>query len=243
MFQVNEQYAKRVKEAIDTLAASFAYTFASDMLITFDRNLSFREDGRFVRAFEPETADELEKSIEWRLHVLCWCAANALRAEGDFVECGVFRGVSTAVAARFLEFAGQPRAWYLYDTFQGIPGDQLNAGDVSPPRFAEPGLYESVVQRFAVYPNIHVVRGRIPDVLAERAPGKVAFMHLDLNSALAEKAALEFFADRFAPGAFVVLDDYGWRGFRPQKLVADAFFGARGRPIMELPTGQGVVMI
>jgi hypothetical protein len=80
-------------------------------------------------------------------------------------------------------------------------------------------------------------------VLAERAPEKVAFLHLDLNSAVAEAAALEFFATRFSPGAFVLLDDYGWRGFRPQKLAADRFFGRLGKPIMELPTGQGVAMI
>jgi hypothetical protein len=243
MFQVRQAYAQRVKEAIDTLAEAFGHTFAGDMLITLDRNVSFFEDRRFMQAFEPAALDETEKSLIWRVHVLCWCASNALRAEGDYVECGVFRGLSTAVAARYLDFGGQPRAWYLYDTFQGIPADQPNPGQSSPPYYEERELYESVVRRFAEYGNIHVLRGRIPEVLAERAPARVAFLHLDLNSAVAEEAALEYFAGRFAPGAFVVLDDYGWRGFRPQKLVADRVFGRLGKPIMELPTGQGIVMI
>jgi hypothetical protein len=243
MFQVRQEYAQRVKQAIDTLAEAFGYTFAGDMMIALDRNVSFLEDERFMQAFNAEAADDTEKSLVWRIHVLCWCAFNSLRAAGDFVECGVFRGLSTKVAARWLDFARQPRAWYLYDTFAGIPADQLKPGDASPPYYEEAGLYESVVRRFAEYRNVHVVRGRVPEVLAERAPEKVAFLHLDLNSAVAEAAALEFFATRFSPGAFVLLDDYGWRGFRPQKLAADRFFGRLGKPIMELPTGQGVAMI
>ena len=243
MFLVQPEYAQRVQEAIRTLAASYASTFAGDMLITFDRNTGFLEDERFMQFFAAEARDQNEKGLVWRLHVLCWCAHNSLRVDGDFVECGVYRGLSTAVAARVLDFGQQPRAWYLYDTFAGIPGDQLNTGHTSPDYFQAPGLYEAAVQRFAPFPNIRVVRGRIPEVLAEGAPARVAFMHLDLNSAVAETAALEFFADRLQPGAFVVLDDYGWRGYREQKLAADRFFGARGKPVMELPTGQGVVMI
>jgi predicted O-methyltransferase YrrM len=243
MFFVNPAYAERVQQAIATLSEAFGYTFAGDMMLTFHRNMSFFEDARYMQAFNEEAADEREKSLVWRLHVLCWFARQALRAEGDFVECGVFRGLSTIVAARMLDFAHSGRQWYLYDTFAGIPADQLNPGEDSPGLYATPGLYEACVKRFARYPNIHVVRGRIPEVLAERAPARVAFLHLDLNSAAAESAALDRFRERLAPGAVVLLDDYGWRAFRAQKLAADEFFGKLDKPIMELPTGQGVVVI
>ena len=243
MFFVNPAYAERVHQAIDTLSEAFGYTFAGDMMLTFHRNMGFFEDARYMQAFNEEAADEREKSLVWRLHVYCWFARQALRAEGDFVECGVFRGFSTIVAARMLDFARSGRQWFLYDTFAGIPSDHLNPGDGSPELYAAPGLYEACVKRFAPYSNIHVVRGRIPEVLAERAPERVAFLHLDLNSAVAESAALGFFRERLAPGAVVLLDDYGWRAYRPQKLVADEFFGELGKPILELPTGQGVVVI
>jgi len=243
MFRVLPGQAERVKRAIDTLAECYAHIFANDMLITLDRNTSFLEDVPYIQAFNAAAQDETDHSLLWRLHVLCWCARNSLRVEGDFVECGVYRGMSAAVAARYLDFGSQSRAWYLYDTFTGIPADHLDPGHVNPDYFQAPGLYEAAVQRFAEYPNVHVIRGRIPEILAERAPEKVAFLHLDMNSAAAEAAALEFFAGRFSPGAFVVLDDYGWRGYRAQKLEADRIFGRLGKPIMELPTGQGMVMI
>ena len=243
MFFVNPAYAERVQQAIATLSEAFGYTFAGDMMLTFHRNMSFFEDARYMQAFNEEAADEREKSLVWRLHVYCWFARQALRAEGDFVECGVFRGFSTIVAARTLDFAQSGRQWFLYDTFAGIPSDQLNPGEDSPGLYAAPGLYEACVKRFAPYPKIHVVRGRIPEVLAERSPERVAFLHLDLNSAAAESAALEYFRGRLAPGAVVLLDDYGWRAFRPQKLVADELFGKLDKPILELPTGQGVVVV
>jgi hypothetical protein len=48
--------------------------------------------------------------------------------------------------------------------------------------------------------------------------------------------------DRVAPGGAVVLDDYGWNGYRPQKDAEDRFFAARGYSVLELPTGQGLVI-
>jgi len=64
-----------------------------------------------------------------------------------------------------------------------------------------------------------------------------------MNSAPAEIAALAYFWERLVPGALVLLDDYGWRGYRAQKLAEDPFFAARGLQVMELPTGQGMVMV
>lgn len=243
MFWVKKEDEPKFNEAVDTLSKIFGFTFAGDMLITFNRNMGFFEDARFMEAFNGNVRFPVEKTLIWRLHVLCWNALNSLRVEGDFVECGVFQGFCSAVATRYLDFGSVDKQWYLYDTFSGIPPDQLNPGHRNSPDFEQPGLYEGVVQRFAGYRNVHVVRGRVPDVLHERAPEKVAFMHIDMNSAAAELAALEFFWERLSPGAAIVLDDYGWRGYRAQKLAEDPFFAARGRQVLELPTGQGLVLV
>jgi O-methyltransferase len=40
----------------------------------------------------------------------------------------------------------------------------------------------------------------------------------------------------------LVLDDYGWEGYRAQKLAEDAWLQARGFHVIELPTGQGMVI-
>lgn len=105
-----------------------------------------------------------------------------------------------------------------------------------------PQLYRSVVERFADVPNVIVKQGRIPEVLTESAPEKIAFMYLDMNNAEAEVDALEVLWDRMAPGAMLILDEYGWRAYREQKLAEDAWLQVRGFHVIELPTGHGLVI-
>lgn len=243
MFWVKKEDEPKFNQAVQMLTEVFGKTFAGDMLITFNRNMSFLDDAKFMAAFDPNVTNPVERTLIWRLHVLCWNALNSLRVAGDFVECGVFQGFCSAVAARYLDFGSVDKQWYLYDTFSGIPPDQLNPGHRNSPDFEIPGQYEACRARFSAYRNVHVVQGRVPEVLRERAPEKVAFLHIDMNSAAAELAALEFFWERLSPGAAIVLDDYGWRGYRAQKLAEDPFFAARGRQVLELPTGQGLVLV
>ncbi len=75
------------------------------------------------------------------------------------------------------------------------------------------------------------------------SPEKIAFLHIDMNTAKAEIMALEILYDRMVPGGFIVLDDYGWMLHRPQMIAERAFFAERGKMVMELPTGQGIVMV
>ena len=62
-------------------------------------------------------------------------------------------------------------------------------------------------------------------------------------SADAELAALDVLWDRMVPGAILILDDYGWSGYyAEQKFREDVFFEERGYRVVELPTGQGMVI-
>jgi SAM-dependent methyltransferase len=241
-YWMTDAQQREFSTALQTITRIYPRFFAMDMLVTVGRNMGFLEDADFMRAVNEEARSDQERSLIWRLHVLCWCGQNALRLAGDFVECGVFQGFSTAVVARYLRFQDQRRSWYLYDTFSGIPADQRNAGSTGPDVVFPADLYESVQRRFAAYPNVRVVRGRIPEILSEAAPVSIAFMHLDLNSAPAELGALQRLYDRLVPGGYLVLDDYGWYPYRQQKAEEDPFFQARGTRVLELPTGQGLVI-
>jgi len=241
-YDMNQAQVDEFNAALKVMYRIYPRFFAADMLITFSRNMGFLDDAEFSKSIESEARTDQDRTLVWRLHVLCWAAANALKIAGDFVECGVFRGYSTAVAARYLEFGKQARTWYLYDTFSGIPSDQLNPGHESPAAYQAPSIYDYVKRRFEQYPNIRVVHGRVPQVLAEVSPRSIAFMHLDMNSAAAEMGALAHLFDRMVVGGYVVLDDYGWYQHREQKITQDSFFRGRGCPVLELPTGQGLVI-
>jgi O-methyltransferase len=99
-----------------------------------------------------------------------------------------------------------------------------------------------VRQVFARFPNVEIVQGIVPDTFPEACPEAISFLHLDMNSAASEIAALEHLYDLLSPGAMVVLDDYGWTGYGAQKQAEDAFFAAKGQSVLELPTGQGLVL-
>lgn len=192
-----------------------------------------------MKAFRASISDDnyVGHGIIWRLYTLCWAANSCLRREGDFVECGVFSGASSGVMCQYLGFESLQRKLYLYDTFG--PHDSIKSEHY--PGYDDQ-LYKFVCQRFAPYSNVRIIQGFIPDSFQQEIPEKIAFLHVDLNNAPAEIATLNALFDRVSPGGMVLLDDYGFSGFLAQKQAEDEFFAQRGYEVLELPTGQGLVI-
>jgi hypothetical protein len=67
-------------------------------------------------------------------------------------------------------------------------------------------------------------------------------MHIDMNAAEPESAAIGFFWPRLVLGAIVVLDDYAWVACHKQKRAMDQFARAHDVSILSLPTGQGLLI-
>ena len=230
-----------IQTAIKRFRKIFGEVYANDNVILFKRNLGFRRNKKLMQAFKANAANQQERSLGLRLNTLVWAAEHAVNLEGDFVECGVWKGFCSAVIADYLDFGELSRTFYLYDTFEGIPAEYDTEKHDSP-LFAEEGLFENVVQRFQRHPNVRVVKGAVPQSFAEAAPEKIAFLHLDMNSSKSEIEALEVLFDRIVPGGVIVFDDYGWTGYVAQQLAEDAFMAERGYKILEVPSGQGLLL-
>jgi hypothetical protein len=239
------------------LSQDHARIFWGDRLLSLGKSMGFLDEPEFAAAYAgirgSHQYDQYASphTVAWRLHTLVWAASNGLALDGDFVECGVFKGDFAWVVARVTDFARQPRTFYLYDTFAGFAPAYSSAADFpEAPGFfdfadqvyKDPAIYQEVVGKFRDFPNVRIIRGVVPDSLAMASPEKIAFLHVDLNSPAAEVAALEVLFERVVPGGNVIFDDYGWHLFRRQKLAEDAFMAARGYRILELPTGQGLVI-
>ena len=211
--------------------------YIGDNLMSFAKSLSFTEDGPFIAAHMKHSEAVEEKAALWRRVTLMWAARTALRLEGDFVECGCYKGTGPRIIADVLDFASLDRRYYLYDLFEhnaAMPHHSMQEHSSE--------LYDWVKARFSDVPNAIVTQGRVPDSLAIAAPEKIAFMHLDLNNAEAEIGALEVLFDRIVPGGILILDDYGWQAYHRQLVAEKAWFKARGYEILEMPTGQGMVI-
>lgn len=237
----DRQDVEFLKTAIERFKRMFAGVYAGDNVILFDRSLGFLEDQRFMQAFNANVQSDQDQSLILRLNTLTWAAQQVLPVEGDFVECGVYKGFSFAVLTDYLDFGKLDKTLYLYDTFEGIP-EKYNSENIDAPEYAAPGIHENVVQRFSKYENVRVVKGVVPDAFSDVVPEKVALLHLDLNSSKAERAALEVLFDRVPPGGVIVFDDYGWAAYRAQRIAEDEFAAERGYRILEIPTGQGLLI-
>lgn len=208
--------------------------FASDNLITWGKTLGFIRDPEFVAAVNANTRSGTERGTVWRVNTLVWAARQVAELEGDFVECACYRGSSARTVADLVDIS--KRRYFLYDLFDH---DETMPHHTMPEHSAT--LYAEVRARFPE-PNVIITQGRVPESLEIAAPDKIAFMHLDLNNMEAEIGALEKLWDRIVPGGILVLDDFGWVGYANQFHAETKWFAERGYSILEMPTGQGLVV-
>jgi hypothetical protein len=214
----------------------------------------FRRDPAYQVAYQRglEASDGVDPHFEWRAHVALWVASSALGAAGDFVECGVNTGFLSSAIMKSLNWANVARRFYLVDTFSGPVVSQFSSEEIQRGRakIAEDaiaaGAYQTNVDRvranFAEWPNAVVVQGTVPDILPTANIASVAFLHLDMNCAYPERAALQYFWNRLSPGAFVLLDDYAYFGCESQIEAIDSLALSLGFNVLSLPTGQGLIM-
>lgn len=216
--------------------------FVGEGLATWLKIQPFLDDPRFLHTAERHERLLPMPNWHWNLQTVLWAVQQAAHLPGEFVELGVFRGHTTLFLADYLDFAKIPRTWRLYDTFDGIPEDQLdpNWAERNEAVYRNTYSFEEVRDRFAAYPNIRVIQGRVPEVLEADPPEQIAFLHVDLNNSTAEIAALDLLFDRIPSGGVIVFDDYCWSASRAQHDAEKAWFAARGLHILPMPTGQGV---
>lgn len=225
-------------------------TYNQDGLAT-QHNADFMRDSRFIEAYKIGMENGNPAThIEWRVHIALWCATQALRLDGDFVECGVHTGILSGAVMTWLDFAKQTnRRFFLFDTWAGIPEEQISeeekrigVGQMNRKYQNGDMLHANVIRKFSRWPNAVVVRGRVPESLeAMRTRERVAYASIDLNVAEAEMAAADFLWPRMTRGGYMLLDDYGWAPHINQKRAWDSWAQKNGAMILMLPTGQALI--
>ena len=225
-------------------------TYKSDGLF-MQQNSDCLEEQDFKKAYQLSLSvndwrKELNMDMRWRYYIVCWFARSVVHLEGDFVECGVYKGGYSLALADYLNFKDRNKKFWLLDTFNGLVKEFLT------PEEKEFGLFEhyegryeecyDVVRRtFAPYPNYIILRGVVPDILPECKTDKVCYLSLDMNMAEPEIAAANYFWNKMVPGGVVILDDYGFTAHINQKRAFDTWAKEKDVPVLCLPTGQAII--
>lgn len=214
-------------------------------------NCDCLSERRFAEAYEYSLAvndwrgyDGTKYDMRWRYYIYCKFAELAMRAPGDFVECGVYKGGYAVAAMRYTRFNSLGRIFHLLDTFEGLSVSHLSDRERAAGLCETYGHYEKcfdgVRETFAGCP-VNIIQGTVPESLIKCTPTTVAFLSLDMNCAAPEVAALRYFWPRMRPGSVVLHDDYGFAAHIEQKHAIDRLADELGFSVLSLPTGQAVI--
>jgi predicted O-methyltransferase YrrM len=153
---------------------------------------------------------------------------------GCFVECGVWKGGSSAIMALAIRNARQERHLHLFDSFEGLPEptekDGKSAGIYSNGRIqgklatlnqCQAGLDEVrhlILDEIKVRKDLaHFHVGWFQNTISADAGqlGPIALLRLDGDWYDSTKICLEHLYPLLSPGGIIIMDDYwAWEGCR-----------------------------
>ena len=216
-------------------------TYFGDFVAT-THYVQFLHDPKFMRSYE-KAFEGIPKhvknpiwdlDIKWRVHICTWAATKALKLEGDFVECGVWYGILSKAMCEYVEFDKVNRNFYLFDTWGKMPGSH-------PHENYQADIYEDVKNRFSKYKNVRLSRGLVPAVFDTVKIEKIAYLGIDMNGSIAERATPERFYEKVVPGGVIYFDDYGW-GYPGLVKTVDEFFKDKPETLLHFPSGNSIVV-
>lgn len=227
---------KLLKTALQAFNIALVEDYDSDISEAFSR---------LCQELEPYT---MTRKI--RMYALYQAVHHVVRNRipGDFVECGVWRGGSSMLAAKtFLQLGDTGRKLFLYDTYRGMsePTDldvsrvgedarilwkNSRKGGIStwcycPIEEVRENLYSTS------YPkeNIVFAEGKVEDTIPGNIPGQICILRLDTDLYESTYHELVHLYPRLSNSGILILDDYHyWQGARK---AVDRYFEEQGQPV------------
>ncbi len=234
----HEKFNRGLELIKESIACKGATLFSSDNMILWNKNYSFLRESRYRECIADQSIEVIPKAILWRTYVLEYFLNRTINLPGVIFELGVLSGDTAEYLCRRVIPVSFERTYFLIDLFEWKDGDshtrrtELLCDD----------LYEQTKTRFASYNFVEVIKGDVRNELPKTNTQKVAFAHVDLNNPDAEVFSLEYLLPKMVEGGCIIFDDYGWWGYSDQKKSLDAALENFSLSILELPTGQGLLM-
>jgi len=176
-----------------------------------------------------------------RCYMLASLARSAMKLNGNFAECGVYKGGTALLLARVLEETTDKK-FYLFDSFEGLSKENKEHDNCYREGNYAFRSVESVKQALRDYERfIDIRKGWIPETFTGLENERDAFVHVDVDLYQAALDCCEYFYPRLVAGSVMVFDDYGFPACRGEKDAVDEFFEDKPESPTALLTGQAMV--
>ncbi len=180
------------------------------------------------------------------------CLRSIFGLDGDIVECGCYRGLSSwMICATLNEENGgfDGTGYHIFDSFAGLSEpaveDTITTETTDGVRLSQmmrKGIFaypeEKVRRNLAAFPGIAYHAGWLPQSLTGIPERRYRFVHLDVDLFDPTLGALEYFYPRLVPGGLIVSDDYRWPGARK---AFDLFRDKHAATLEILPGAQALL--
>jgi hypothetical protein len=147
------------------------------------------------------------------------CDVNNI--EGDFIECGVWRGGACIFAREIIENSNTKRKIYVADSFEGLPKPNtqkypIDSGDTHYQITQLSVSLEDVKNNFNKFRNLDdnvvFLKGWFKDTLPNCEIQKISVLRMDGDLYESTIDILNNLYNKLSIGGYCIIDDYGHKG-------------------------------
>ena len=181
---------------------------------------------------------------------LCKYFISIKNIEGDFFECGVFKGFSSLLLRSIEENLSNFNInnYFLIDSFEGLSDfldedKSLNPDIIQNKKGDLKANIEDVKVLFNQFKNVNIIKGWIPKVFESLdEKNKYKFVHIDVDLYQPTFDSLNYIYDKIVEGGILITDDYRSPSFPGNQKAWEKYFNSKNIRSLSLPSGQAVVI-
>ena len=195
--------------------------------------------------------DDLTMTGYLRLHATLSACKYVIQnnIEGDFVECGVWRGGQSILAASVFKNYGSNKKVWLFDTFEGFIDAGIKASEyddvkAGAPEWAQGRYYntahcgnslDDIKRNFQKYgvlgDNVIFIKGDVNVTLdSDQIPQKISVLRMDTDYYMSTQTQMRVLYPRLSKYGVLMEDDYDHIGVRS---AIDEYFTNSQKPLFQ----------
>tara|TARA_B100001059_G_scaffold228624_1_gene259979 strand:- start:6400 stop:7131 length:732 start_codon:yes stop_codon:yes gene_type:complete len=233
-----------VRKTLESLLATYGYRLVANNLFNWPLC-----DPEFLEIYQ------LQTRFGWkgtggpkiqRMYMVRNLLLSTKGLNGDWAECGVFKGASSLIISEYNRRYNLMRpgcSMHLFDSFEGLAEPAVEDVGTNMVRGDYRGVEDEVKKNLAGYESLVYHRGWIPDRFNEVADRRFSFVHIDVDFYEPVRDSLDFFLPRMVSGGVIVLDDYGCHQTPGALRAADEIANRYRCHISGLPYGQAFIIV